>query len=191
MAASPAGPNFRTSFPRRWARKSVTAAAGLRLLTPHDHFSIAWRSKFARSLKGYPSAKWIQYESVTRDNVREGAKLAFGEYVNTVYRVDQADVILTLDSDFLTSGPGSVRYAREFARKRRVEDVEFENEPAVLGGIHSHEHRRDGRSSPEDARFRHRGFRSRARARTWIEHVAARRFSRQSPPDGFRRSRAI
>ena len=57
-------------------------------------------------LKTYPSAKWAQYESVTRDNIREGARMAFGEVENTVYRVDQADVILTLDSDFLTSGPG-------------------------------------------------------------------------------------
>ena len=60
--------------------------------------------------------KWHQYESASRDTAREGAKLAFGEYVNTVYRVDQARVILTLDSDFLCSGPGCVRYAREFAR---------------------------------------------------------------------------
>jgi len=38
--------------------------------------------------------------------------------------VDQADVIVTLDSDFLTSGPGCIRYARDFARKRRVEGPE-------------------------------------------------------------------
>ena len=88
----------------------------------------------------------MQYESVTRDNMREGAKLAFGEYVNTVYRVDQADVIVTLDSDFLTSGPGCIRYARDFARKRRVEGPEskmnrlyaVESTPTNTGAMADH-----------------------------------------------------
>jgi len=97
--------------------------SGVRLLTP-SITSPTLGDQIATFLKAYPSAKWVQYESVTRDNVREGAKLAFGEYVNTVYRVDQAEVIVTLDSDFLTSGPGCLRYARDFARKRRVEGPE-------------------------------------------------------------------
>jgi molybdopterin-containing oxidoreductase family iron-sulfur binding subunit len=83
---------------------------------------------------------------VGRDNVREGARIAFGESVNTVYRVDRAEVILTLDSDFLTSGPGSVRYAREFARKRRVDDGEakmnrlyaVESSPTSTGAMADH-----------------------------------------------------
>ena len=97
-------------------------------------------------LKAYPSAKWYSYESVGRDNVREGAKMAFGEYVNTVYRVDRAEVILTLDSDFLTSGSGSVRYAREFSRKRRIEGIEskmnrlyaVESTPTSTGAMADH-----------------------------------------------------
>jgi len=97
-------------------------------------------------LKAYPSAKWVQYESVTRDNVREGAKLAFGEYMNTVYRVDQADVIVALDSDFLTCGPGWVRYARDFAKRRRVESPEskmsrlyaVESTPTNTGAMADH-----------------------------------------------------
>src|SRR5579863_2758381 len=97
-------------------------------------------------LKGYPLAKWVQYESVTRDNVREGAKLAFGEYVNSVYRLERADVILALDSDFLVSGPGSIRYAREFAKKRRVAGVDskmnrlysVESTPTNTGAMADH-----------------------------------------------------
>ena len=54
------------------------------------------------------------------DGAREGAKLAFGSYVNTVYRVEKANVILSLDSDFLGSGPGHIRYAREFSRRRKL-----------------------------------------------------------------------
>ncbi len=95
--------------------------AGLRILT-ESITSPSLAAQIQAVLSAYPNARWHQFESAGRDTVREGAKLAFGEYVNTVYRVDRAQVILTLDSDFLCAGPGSVRYAREFARKRRVED---------------------------------------------------------------------
>ena len=71
-------------------------------------------------LTAMPQAKWIQYEAIGRDNVRAGAKLAFGEYVEAQYRLDQADVILSLDADLLDSGPGKLRYARDFAARRRV-----------------------------------------------------------------------
>src|SRR5437660_6258649 len=68
----------------------------------------------------FPKAKWHQWEPAVGDGAREGAKLAFGSYLNTVYRVEKADVILSLDSDFLGSGPGHIRYAREFSRRRKL-----------------------------------------------------------------------
>ncbi len=95
--------------------------AGLRFLTG-TVTSPALGDQMADLLKQFPQAKWHQYEAVNRDNVREGARLAFGEYVETIYRFDQADVVVSLDSDFLYSSPGSLRYARDFANKRRVKD---------------------------------------------------------------------
>jgi len=68
----------------------------------------------------FPQAKWHQWEPAVGDGTREGAKLAFGRYLNTVYRPEKADVILSLDSDFLGSGPGHIRYAREFSRRRKL-----------------------------------------------------------------------
>jgi MoCo/4Fe-4S cofactor protein with predicted Tat translocation signal len=119
--------------------------SGVRLLTP-TVTSPTLGDQIKTFLKAYPSAKWIQYESITRDNIHEGALLAFGEYANAVYRVDQADVIVTLDSDFLTSGPGCIRHAREFARKRRVEGPEskmnrlyaVESTPTNTGAMADH-----------------------------------------------------
>ena len=71
-------------------------------------------------LKLIPGSKWHQWEPAGSDSAREGAKLAFGRYVNTVYRLEKADVILSLDSDFLASGPGHVRYMKDFYRRRRL-----------------------------------------------------------------------
>jgi molybdopterin-containing oxidoreductase family iron-sulfur binding subunit len=71
-------------------------------------------------LAAFPKAKWHQWEPAVGDGTREGAKLAFGSYLNAVYRPEKADVILSLDSDFLGSGPGHIRYAREFSRRRKL-----------------------------------------------------------------------
>ena len=70
-------------------------------------------------LKVYPQAKWHVYEPVNRDNVLEGAKMAFGQPVETRYDFSKADVIVSLDADFLYAGwPGNVRYIRDFAMRR-------------------------------------------------------------------------
>ncbi|HEX5482194.1 MAG TPA: TAT-variant-translocated molybdopterin oxidoreductase [Terriglobia bacterium] len=71
-------------------------------------------------LKQFPKAQWHQYESITRDNAREGARMAFGDYTEVIYSLDQADVVVSLDSDFLFSHPAGVRHAVDFANKRRV-----------------------------------------------------------------------
>lgn len=71
-------------------------------------------------LEQFPGAKWYQYEPVNRSNVINGARLAFGDIVATSYQFDKADVVLALDADFMTEGPGSVRYARDAASKRKV-----------------------------------------------------------------------
>lgn len=136
---------FQTELSSALAMEKGTNGAGLRLLTS-TITSPSLGEQIRAFLKAYPSAKWYSYESVGRDNVREGAKIAFGEYVNTVYRVERTEVILTLDSDFLTRGPGCVRYAREFARKRRVEGPEskmnrlysVESTPTNTGAMADH-----------------------------------------------------
>ena len=73
--------------------------------------------------KGDPdlsAAKWVQYEPCGQDNVREGVTRAFGRDLSVVYDFAKADVILSLDADFLGSGPGHVRYCRDFSARRRV-----------------------------------------------------------------------
>ena len=100
-------------------RQRPYKGAGLRLLTePVSSPTLA--RQLEQFLKEYPEARWHQYEPVTRVNARKGAWLAFGEDLNAVYRLEQADAILALDADFLGSGPGHLRYARDFAARRRV-----------------------------------------------------------------------
>ncbi|HEU4479927.1 MAG TPA: TAT-variant-translocated molybdopterin oxidoreductase, partial [Pyrinomonadaceae bacterium] len=99
--------------------------AGLRFLT-----ETITSPTLAAQLKGlltdFPQAKWHQYEPVNRDNVRAGAMMAFGEPVHTVYNFDQATRILSLDADFLSAMPGTLRHARQFAAGRRVTEGKHE-----------------------------------------------------------------
>ena len=84
----------------------------------------------------YSEAKWHVYEPVNRDNVYEGAKLAFGQPVETRYDFSKADVILSLDADFLSAGfPGSTRYIRDFAKRRDPENGEMSRLYVVESGM--------------------------------------------------------
>ena len=99
------------------AQKAVQGA-GIRILT-QTVSSPALADQLRSVLKLYPQAKWHVYEPVNRDNVLEGAKMAFGQPVETQYRLENADVILSLDADFLYAGfPGNTRYIRDFAKRR-------------------------------------------------------------------------
>ncbi|HWZ82984.1 MAG TPA: TAT-variant-translocated molybdopterin oxidoreductase [Terriglobales bacterium] len=94
------------------------AGAGVRILT-QSVSSPTLAGQIRDYLKANPQAKWHVYEPINRDNVNEGAKMAFGEVVETRYDLSKADVIVSLDADFLYAGfPGNTRYIRDFASRR-------------------------------------------------------------------------
>ncbi|HXI74400.1 MAG TPA: TAT-variant-translocated molybdopterin oxidoreductase, partial [Pyrinomonadaceae bacterium] len=93
--------------------------AGLRFLT-ETITSPSVAAQMKQILTDFPEAKWHQYEPVNRDNARAGAVMAFGQPVNTTYDFSKADRILSLGSDFLSAMPGTLRYARDYAAKRRI-----------------------------------------------------------------------
>jgi len=118
---------------------------GIRILT-ETVVSPTLGAQLKAVLAKFPAAKWHQFEPVTRDSARAGARLAFGEAVNTFYRVDKADVILSLGSDFLPTGPGAVRYARDFASRRHAQVLQdgmnrlyvIEATPSLTGAAADH-----------------------------------------------------
>ncbi len=98
--------------------QKAVQGAGIRILT-RTISSPTLADQMRALLKTYPQAKWHVYEPINRDNVLEGAKLAFGQPVETQYKLENADVIVSLDADFLSAGfPGNVRYIRDFAKRR-------------------------------------------------------------------------
>ncbi len=93
---------------------------GLRILT-ESISSPTLGGQLQELLSRFPSARWHQWDPVSRENARAGARLAFGEFVEAQLHLDRADVILTLDADLLGAGAGSLAYARAFAARRRPE----------------------------------------------------------------------
>ena len=72
------------------------------------------------ALSRFPRAKWIEYEPISEDQVLAGAELAFGRFVRPLYHFDKADVILSLDCDFLALDSPTVAYTRDFSGRRHV-----------------------------------------------------------------------
>src|SRR5579864_4285656 len=121
-----------------------SGGAGIRILSrPFSSPTLA--DQMQQVQKNFPQAKWHFYSPVNRDNVYAGAQMAFGQVVETTYKLDAADVIVSLDADFLQSGyPGQTRYARDFA-KRRDPDSEkmsrlyvIESTPSATGAKADH-----------------------------------------------------
>ncbi|MBS1211994.1 MAG: molybdopterin oxidoreductase, iron-sulfur binding subunit, partial [Proteobacteria bacterium] len=136
---------FRTVIAGKRGEWAARKGAGLYLLT-ETVTSPTLGHQLGELLKAYPRAHWHQYDPVGRDPVRAGAVLAFGEYVETHYRFDQARVIVSLDADFLAGMPGHVRYAHDFAAGRRVRRGQaamsrlyaIESTPTLTGAMADH-----------------------------------------------------
>src|SRR5882757_3969243 len=110
--------SFLSTFIGQLGRQREKNGAGIRILT-ETVTSPTLYSQIQDALKLYPAAKWYQWEP-TGHGPRMGTQMAFGEFLNPVYKFDQADVVLSIDSNFLGNGPGGVRYARDFMSKRVV-----------------------------------------------------------------------
>ena len=126
------------------AQRSVKGAR-LRILT-ETVTSPTLARQLAGVLQQFPDAKWIQYEPATRDGAREGARLAFGEPIDTHYSFGDARVVLAIDADFVSDLPGKLRYVRDFSARRRPDAAEgsfvrlycVETAPTPTGAIADH-----------------------------------------------------
>jgi molybdopterin-containing oxidoreductase family iron-sulfur binding subunit len=88
------------------------------LLEPHG--SQLTETLVSRLRERHPKAVVHYHAPLSTRRTWEGARLAFGRVVETHVDFRRADVLLAIDSDFLVSGPASLRYARHVAERRRV-----------------------------------------------------------------------
>lgn len=79
-----------------------------------------------QALQEFPQAEWVTYEPFGEENRLEGHKMAFGEKVRAVRRFDKADVILSLDDDFMNpaANKNNVQDVGRYTDRRRVESTD-------------------------------------------------------------------
>src|SRR6266705_1149024 len=70
--------------------------------------------------KIFPALRWCIYEPLLSQSQQVAAQGALGENSRLLPRLDRADVILALDSDFLDCGQGDLASVRAFTSRRRV-----------------------------------------------------------------------
>ena len=119
--------------------QSASKGAGLRILT-ETVASPTLAAQIQQVLALHPSAKWIQWEPVNRDNARAGARTAFGQYVEPLYDLTKADVILSLDADFLVVGrraQPAITCASSRSRRRVEESADNLNRLYVVESNHT------------------------------------------------------
>jgi molybdopterin-containing oxidoreductase family iron-sulfur binding subunit len=107
------------------------AARGAGLAFLAEESASPTRARLLALLKDkFPRAIWTEYEPVVDEPPAAAARAAFGRNVKPLYRFAKAKRVVAIDADFFHAESGSLYYAREFAKARRVlvrEDAEKMN----------------------------------------------------------------
>ena len=116
---------------KAWAAEHFTtyrADGGSRLAFVVDKKSSPSRDAMRDRIRArFPSATWVAYNPVESTSAAEGSVIAFGSPMHEVLHLERAQVIVSLDRDFLDAGAADgLANARAFAASRRVN---HSNEP--------------------------------------------------------------
>jgi len=117
--------------------------AGLRVLVGAcDSPTLA--AQLGDLVRRLPEARVHRWDPLHRDRSHEGARLAFGQVLEPIARLEEAGAILSLDSRFLDDHPFRLNYARRFAAARTPRDgrlvrlYALESAPSLTGAMADH-----------------------------------------------------
>ncbi|NQU66831.1 MAG: TAT-variant-translocated molybdopterin oxidoreductase [Candidatus Marinimicrobia bacterium] len=71
-------------------------------------------------LRKFPKATWTVYDPVSDERIYNGIELASKQRLQPVYQLDSAEIILSIDSDFLFLDSNNVANSKRFAKGRRI-----------------------------------------------------------------------
>ncbi|HEX3620649.1 MAG TPA: TAT-variant-translocated molybdopterin oxidoreductase, partial [Candidatus Udaeobacter sp.] len=92
---------------------------GLAFLVGETHSPTRERLR-AELEKTFPGMRWCVYEPLLSQEQTTATQNAFGAGTRLIPKLDRADVVLALDSDFLDCGQGDLESVRAFTSRRRV-----------------------------------------------------------------------
>ena len=112
---------FLAAFRAMASDKKASGGSGFYILSD-TVTSPTLAAQWKQAQQSYPNAKWMQWDPLNRDSAYTASKAAFGDYYDAQYRLEGADVIVSLDADFLSgiAHPGFLRLAGDYAGRRRL-----------------------------------------------------------------------
>ena len=136
--------DFQTALRVALLQQKSKGGSGLRFLT-ESMTSPTIAEQVSLIQQAFPSARWHQWDPVARDASRAAARQAAGGPSDAKYHFDKADLVVSLESDFL-SGALSVPAQKAFAARRRFTDDKkdlsrlyvIESTPSLTGARADH-----------------------------------------------------
>jgi len=129
------------SYRFAWKKESEkfieNSGEGLAILS--ESFASPTLKRLSKAFKQkFPKARWVAYDSVSDENIFNGIKAAVGRTAQPSYDLKAANVIVSLDADFLQMESNDIQHARDFASRRRVRsEKDSMNRLYVVEGVYS------------------------------------------------------
>jgi MoCo/4Fe-4S cofactor protein with predicted Tat translocation signal len=101
--------DFTSAIKTALIAQKAKRGAGLRFLT-ETITSPTVAEQIALVEQAFPQAKWHQWDPTAKP----------AGTTSPIYDFSKADVVVTLDADFLACGPAGIKYSRDFATRRRA-----------------------------------------------------------------------
>lgn len=119
--------------------------AGVRVLT-ETIVSPALTEVKKAFLAKYPEAKWVEYDAVNDAGSVAASRAVYGQALQPHYHYDKADVVVSLDSDFLGLDAPSPAVVNDFSKRRKVDSPDdkmnrlyvIESQFSVTGAMADH-----------------------------------------------------
>ncbi|MDQ2775634.1 MAG: TAT-variant-translocated molybdopterin oxidoreductase, partial [Acidobacteriota bacterium] len=103
------------------------------------------QSQMAAITSQLPATKWYVHEPSISPAIASSAKKIAGKNAIVTYDFSKADVVVSLDADFLNNGPAALAYSRQFSARRVVGGANKRNRyyaiectPTVGGSLADH-----------------------------------------------------
>ncbi|MFQ6610575.1 MAG: TAT-variant-translocated molybdopterin oxidoreductase, partial [Fidelibacterota bacterium] len=122
-----------------------TDGEGLAILTGSFASPTLYRLK-SDLLRKFPKATWTVFDPISDENIYQGTELAIGKKLQPVYNFKSADIVLSIDSDFLYLDSNNVANSKGFSEGRRITSEKdsmnrlysVESAYTVTGGMADH-----------------------------------------------------
>ena len=108
---------FLTELSRRLPQMRRSNGAGLRFLLEPTASPVLTDLE-TRIQQAFPASRFYHYEPLSDDNGRRGTQIAFGQALEPQWDFSRAEVVVSLEADFLASSGPHLRSTRAFAQRR-------------------------------------------------------------------------